>query len=456
MRRAAIFFLLLPTIVQASKITGLVTDQNGHGLPFATLYIEGTTTGTTTNSQGNFSLEVPTGDHTIVFQYLGYKTVRKPVSVGQQDVLLNIQLLPETVELKEIVINASEDPADRVIREAIKKRKYYLNQVNSYSCDVYIKGLQTLQRRPDKIFGITVTIDTGIVYLSESVSKFNFERPDKIKETMISSKVSGYNSAFSFNQASEMRVNLYENLLQYKGLTQRGIVSPIANNAFLFYDYELVGTKIEKGELINKIKVIPKRVNDPVFSGYVYIMEDSWRIHSTDLLLTRSNQIEFVDSLWISQVFAPVQDDIWMPLSQKFQFDLNVFGFEGRGSFVGVYSNYEVEPAREKRYFNNEVLTIQEGSNKRDSGYWKAIRPIPLTALERSDYKIKDSLEVIRESRPYKDSVDRKTNKITGGNIFVSGYTYRNTFKKRFYHLDPITEIFPIQYRGGLGRQCQT
>lgn len=442
--RFLIFFLLFPTLTQAVKLNGIVTDTNQVPLPFATLYIEGTTQGTTTNSVGIYSFEVPPGDHTIIFQYVGYKTVKKEVSTQEDDITMDVVMESELVELQEVIVNASENPADLVIREAIKKRKFYLEQVQSFACDVYIKGLQTLERRPDKIFGITVPIDTGIVYLSESVSEYSFERPDKIKEKMISSKVSGYNSAFSFNQASEMTVNLYQNLLQYEGLTQRGIVSPIANNAFLFYNYDLVGTKFENGKLINKIEVIPKRANDPVCSGYLYIMEDSWRIHSADLLLTKSNQIEFVDSLRISQVFAPVTEDVWMILSQKFLFDLKVFGFEGRGNFVGVYSNYEVEPALDRKHFNNEVLSIDEESNKRDSLYWKSIRPIPLTALERGDYKIKDSLGVIRESKDYKDSTDRKSNKLTAGNIFVSGYNRRNSNKERFFHVDPITEI--IQY----------
>ncbi len=127
----------------------------------------------------------------------------------------------------------------------------------------------------------------------------------------------------------------------------------------MFYDYDLLGTKFENGKPINKIEVIPKRTNDPVCSGYLYIMEDSWRIHSADLLLTKANQIEFVDSLRISQVFAPVTEDVWMILSQKFLFNLKVFGFEGKGNFVGVYSNYEVEPALGKKYFNNEILSIE-------------------------------------------------------------------------------------------------
>jgi hypothetical protein len=142
-------------------------------------------------------LELASGDYTIVFQYVGYKTVREQISIVDADLTLNITLETDVFELAELVVIAGENPADRIIREAIGKRKFYLEQVDSYSCDVYIKGLQTLDKRPDKILGVTVTIDTGIVYLSESVSKFSLQRPDKIKETMISSKVSGYNSAYT-------------------------------------------------------------------------------------------------------------------------------------------------------------------------------------------------------------------------------------------------------------------
>ena len=59
-------------------------------------------------------------------------------------------------------------------------------------------------------------------------------------------------------------------------------------------------------------------------------------------------------------------------------------------------------------------------------------------------------MEVIRESQDYKDSVDRKTNKLSGGNIFVSGYTHRNSYQEKFFRIDPITEIFQYNTIEGL------
>ena len=63
---------------------------------------------------------------------------------------------------------------------------------------------------------------------------------------------------------------------------------------------------------------------------------------------------------------------------------------------------------------------------------------MPLTAYEALDYKIKDSLLVIKESEPYRDSIDDKVNNLSMSKIFVTGYTYQQSFEKRNLSFDPI------------------
>lgn len=459
----------------AINLSGRVIDKTGSALPFTTLYIQNTTRGTTTNIEGYYSIDLPAAEYSMVFQYVGFKTKIQKVLLTDEDVVLDITLEQEALHLQEVVIvSDQEDPAYAVIRSAIGKRKFHKEEVNAYKCQVYIKGLQTLDERPDKLFGFAVPIDTGIVYLSESISELSFQKPDKIREVMISSKVSGSNSAFSYNQGSQMLVSFYDNLLQADGLSERGFVSPIANNALLFYDYKLEGVIQEGDLLINKIKVIPKRKNDPVFSGYMYIIEDSWRIHSVDVTLTKEHQIEFINKLNIHQVFAPVEHGIWMMISQKFSFSLDVFGFKGKGTFIGIHSNYDIEQnpsqtieptANEaetidlaeilpedstfkelfpKKYFSNEILSIQKQANKRDDSYWDTVRPIPLTTIEIKDYHKKDSLQTIFKSKPYKDSIDQITNKISLANVLFSGYLFQRSFKEKYFRFEPIIE--DIQY----------
>jgi len=435
---------------QAAEVFGRVTDESGKPLPFTTLYVKGTTTGTTTNINGHFSLLLEEGSYELVFKFVGFKTQIHSVSLSSEPLELRIRMVPDIIRLDEVVVKAGkEDPAYRVIREAIKKRKFHLREVKTYSCDVYIKGLQRLDEAPEKVLGFNVNLDTGIVYLSESVSKLSFEQPDKFKEKVISSKVSGDNRAFSYNMAYPMMANFYENLLGVEGLTERGFVSPIANNALLFYEYRLDGVIPEGDLLINKIEVVPKRKGDPAFRGYIYIIEDTWRIHSLDLMLTK-NQIEFVDSLKVNQIYTQLGDGRWMMFTQNYSFKFGALGFKGRGYFVGVYRNYDLQPAFARKFFNHEIYTMIKEANQRDSIYWAEIRPIPLTSIEKEDYRLKDSIQVIKDSRPYQDSVDKVDNKITFSNILFGGYTYSNSFKKKYYSFGPIISIFQFNTVEGL------
>jgi hypothetical protein len=427
--------------LSAFTVSGKVTDEKNQPIPFASIYVKGTTRGTNSNMQGAYSIDLPSGNYELVFKYIGYKQHIEQFTISGSNLDINVKLVPESIELKAAVIEANgEDPAYAIIRQAQKKRKFYLEQVDAYSCDVYIKGEERVLKKPKKIMGLEVDpegdIDstTGIVYLSESVSKFNFKQKDKIKEEMISSKVSGDNKAFSYNQASDMFFNFYQNLLQVAELSERGFISPISSNAMLSYKYKLLGAFVEDGKLIHQIQVIPKRKTDPVFSGIINIMDESWRIHSLKLVLTKAAQIDFVDTLRIDQVFVPVDKEVWMPISNKFTFDFGVLGIKGDGMFIGVNSNYVINPDYPKHFFTNEVMKINDDANKKDSAYWKDSRPIPLTHDEETDYRRRDSINRIKRSQPYMDSVDRKANHFKFRNLFFA-YNHRNSFKKENWYI---------------------
>jgi len=71
----AILLLLAPVSWAQSLVRGTVTDQNGLPLAGATIVVKGTTTGTTTDANGQFTLNLPTGGETLVFAFIGYERV---------------------------------------------------------------------------------------------------------------------------------------------------------------------------------------------------------------------------------------------------------------------------------------------------------------------------------------------------------------------------------------------
>ncbi len=170
------FFSILN--VQAFTVSGRVTGNNDEPLAFANVYVKGTSTGTTTNLDGYYKLELTDLPCELVYRYLGYKLRIEKIGMLTEPLQLNVKLEPENFTLAGVTIKAdSEDPAYAIIRKAQAKRKFYQDQVDAFNCDVYIKGLQKITKYPKKILGMEVNFGefvdsvSGIIYLSESVSK---------------------------------------------------------------------------------------------------------------------------------------------------------------------------------------------------------------------------------------------------------------------------------------------
>lgn len=430
-------FIVVANLSWASGLKGHVYNEQNEPLAFVNVYVPEIRKGTTTNEEGYFKLSLPAGEYAVDFHFIGYEKKRIDVKVGDSFKDLNIILNSEEIKIKEVVVNAGEDPAYAIMRKVIEKREYHLNQVKSFKSEVYVKGLQRIVSAPDKIMGQSVNIggvldsnNSGIIYLSESVSDFYFKAPDKSKEIIKSSKVSGNSQGFTWNSTGGFQeFNFYKNNFQFDFLTDRLFVSPTSDNAFFYYDYKLEGFFEEDGHIINKIKVIPKRENDPVFSGYLYIVEDSWNIHSLDLMLTKKNDIKFIDTLDITQNYFQLNDTLWMPFSQRFDFDFNILKIQAEGYFIAVYRDYDINPDLPDDMFDNELLSFKDSVNQLKNDFWEKYRPIPLTETEEKDYEKKEKLEELRKSKSYLDSMDRINNSFTPSAL-VLGYTYQRSYKK--------------------------
>src|SRR5690606_19002478 len=61
----------------AGGIRGFVKDEKGEPLAFATIFVKQTGSGTTTNINGEYELQLPSGNYEIVYQFVGYESVVK-------------------------------------------------------------------------------------------------------------------------------------------------------------------------------------------------------------------------------------------------------------------------------------------------------------------------------------------------------------------------------------------
>ncbi|MBN7800908.1 TonB-dependent receptor [Algoriphagus aestuariicola] len=130
-------------------IMGSVKDETGAPLPGAAILVKGTTTGTITDLDGNFSIEVDT-EAVLVISYLGYTPQEVPVA-GKNT--LTIQLEPESSQLNEVV----------VVGYGTQKRSDVTGAIGSVKQESFNKGVITnpVDLIQGKVSGVNITSTSG-------------------------------------------------------------------------------------------------------------------------------------------------------------------------------------------------------------------------------------------------------------------------------------------------------
>ncbi|MDQ2178440.1 TonB-dependent receptor [Marinifilum sp. D714] len=88
-------------VKQEKKVTGMVTDNKGLGLPGVSVLVKGTSTGTATDIDGNYTLAIPEGTKILVFSFIGMMP-QEVTYTGQTTI--NVTLTPDTEQMEEVVV----------------------------------------------------------------------------------------------------------------------------------------------------------------------------------------------------------------------------------------------------------------------------------------------------------------------------------------------------------------
>jgi len=512
-------FLLLSFLIFISSVSafsqgicGRISNEQGEAVPFANIYIPELSTGTTSNIDGIYELKLPEGKWEILFQYLGYQTQTMALTIGKNFQEINVRLITQDYRIPEIKVMASgEDPAYYIMRRAIALAPYYQKQVSKYSCKVYLKGSGVFEKIP---FLMEKQMRKGGVkenepFVMETLSKIDFELPDKVNQKVLAMRSSGKQ-----NNTSPMGMitnNLYD-------ADKYGVVSPVGKSALKVYNFKLEGVFDDQGRTINKIKVIPKIKGSDVFSGYIYIADGFWNIHSADLTM----RITMTD-VKVHQMYAEVNKNTWMPVSLDFDMDLAGLGLKIKYKYVASISEYKttLNPALDhsfiekqksqqlqeqqmvedftaeekkaeqlqektkaqkridalmqkpelknretvklsrlieteaKRNSPPEPLEIKSGfqvSQKQvnnDTVYWATLRPIPLTEKEKISFSKKDSFLVVSSTPEYKDSVSDSRRKFKIKQLLFGktyNYSVDSIKKSEFLSIPKLTDPTSLSF----------
>ena len=135
MKKALFFVLLISSLASqespgGSTISGYVLDsESGEGLPGANVILSGTLMGTATNFDGYFVItEVPSGSYELKISFMGFEPLSQIVNLRSGERFRqNFELIPQTVELQEVVV--TEERMERKVNIQASRVKLNLRQM---------------------------------------------------------------------------------------------------------------------------------------------------------------------------------------------------------------------------------------------------------------------------------------------------------------------------------------
>ena len=343
-------FLITPGISGGQTIKGRITNQSGEPIPYATVYITELKHGTSSNAFGDYEIKLLQGKYLITYQSMGFQPVYFNITVTNQVIVKDVVLPMQFYQLPEVRVSATgEDPAYGIMRKAIGMAPYYLNHVNYYKANVYLKGNLVIRNFPrllQKSLRVELKkrgtdprkissemIKEGDTFLMESVNEMEFTAPDKYVQRIISSQSSFPDEGYEISPLDYIEASFYEPVLAEMA------ISPLSPQALTYYKFRYLGATQQGDFTVNKIEVIPKRKSQQLFYGTIYIIEDLWCLHSVDL--TNEN---LAGKIRVQQLYIQFQGDIWMPVSHKFDVDISIMGFKADAFYGSSVKYLEVKP----------------------------------------------------------------------------------------------------------------
>lgn len=463
-----ITLLFLSSSLWSQKIRGQIKNTQGEPLPFASIWSETFNKGTTANENGEFVFLLSPGEHKVTFRFVGHAPKDMLVRLeANSEKMLQIVLVEQAVTLSDVKVGGlKEDPAIGIIRRMISMAPFHLKEITSYQAKAYIKGNGTITsmskvvkwavgKQMEKEAGIKV----GSIYMLEGVNLITYQKPNKIKEKVISKRTN-----LPAQLQSEDGINLRVAQTNfYKPRVWGNLISPIAPNAFKFYTFNYLGSFKVNDQTISKIQVRPRAVSNDLFEGVLNVVEDTWSIYSFQLSYKDANansKFEQQNALF---------NGVWMPIQYSVRSNIDVVGVGAKFEYITQIKEYAIkldptyvvkpqiieerlEKNLAKEIDKEKIKTVQDAkksiageitrkklkkalkqiekqekvpkdsvtkidfasefdfevdslASKKSDEYWQKEREIPLSDVEIKAYKEADSLFTAGAEKRRKDSI---------------------------------------------------
>ncbi|MCB0443883.1 MAG: TonB-dependent receptor [Flavobacterium sp.] len=171
-----ILFFSTTLLAQKGTISGTLTDKdmNNEPLPFANVQLKGTSVGTTSDENGNFSLNVEPGNHTLQLSFLGYETIEVPVTIKEnQTVTINRALTAGGGVMLQDVIVQTTVSREKESALLLEQQKAVEIKQSIGAQELSRKGVGDVAAAVAKTTGVSKQEGSGNVYVRGLGDRYN-------------------------------------------------------------------------------------------------------------------------------------------------------------------------------------------------------------------------------------------------------------------------------------------
>ena len=394
---------------QNTIIKGVVTDSiTGERLPYVSLIFKGTTIGTATDGDGNFSFSALTDVKNLEVSYLGYDTKEVKVIPGKTN-NLKIKLAPNGITLNEVVVkpkkekySKKENPAVKFVKQVIASRESNDPRNHDYfQYDQYEKmvfAMNDYHPKPKKngkpgkfdfLIDFVDTLDVGTTILpvseKEKVESVYYRKEPKSEKRIVKgNKSSGVDEIFSRDGIQQFLNEVFREVDIFKNdipLFLQRFVSPLSTIGPNYYKYYLLDTLNVNEQKCVDLGFVPFNSETFGFTGHLFVTLDStFFVQKAILNVPKDINLNFVSGMTIEQTFERTPDSTRIITKD----DINVnfkLSEKSKGMYarrLTIYSNHSFdEPDAERALVFKEsapVITLKDAYQQSED-FWTSNRP---------------------------------------------------------------------------------
>ncbi len=410
---------------QDDYVTGRVTDSISHEpLAFVSIVYNASGQGVVTNLEGIFRIPRSKNVQFLKLRYLGYRQITISYQTVRSGNNLIIRMVPEPYDIAEVVVYPGENPAHRIIKLASENRnKNNPEKAGPFSYIAYekmvfdidpdtsrvsapndstVRGKFTL---PDSIpigmdqkgrIDLQRFLDKQHLLIIESVSSRKFFSPEKNREEVIASRVSGISQPSFMVLARQFQsFSFYDDFVNIANRKFINPISPGSTDKYFFIIQDTVYT--ERQDTVFIISFRPwKGRNFEGLKGLLYINSNGYAVQN---VLAEASEEDAMFRASIQQQYDFMESSRWFPTMLNTSVTFNTAQFGGGKMPVNIVGNgksyivnVKFNPAYDKDEFDKVELEVSPAAHKQPEEVWNAYRVDSLSIRELETYRVIDSL----------------------------------------------------------------